>query len=58
MHEQRFGLSDMYDKSTYLTTSPRTKSVLPFEMREDRDLDLMAKGGNYHINKSVLEANG
>ena len=27
-------------------------------MREDRDLDLMAKGGNYHINKSVLEANG
>ena len=58
VHEGRFGLSDMYDKSTYLTTSPRLKTVMPFEDQGGRDSDLMAKGGNSSITKSSLKASG
>ena len=58
MHEGRFGLSDLFDKSTYLTRSPRARSIIPFEGRCDRDTDLMAKGGDISITRSTLEENG
>lgn len=30
VHEQRFNLPEAFDKSTYLTTTPRIKSLMPF----------------------------
>ena len=58
VHEGRFQLPDKYDQSTYLTTSPRARSLIPFDQVLSRDTDLMAKGGNSQINLSTLEENG
>lgn len=46
VNDMRFGLSDTYDKSTYLTNVPRPKSLVPFEGFDSRKGDLIAKGGN------------
>ena len=58
VHESRFDLPDKYDKSTYLTKSPRARSIIPFERDNNRDACLMAKGGNSGITLSTLEESG
>ena len=46
VNDMRFGHSDNYDRSTYLTTVPRVKSLVPFQGLRSREEALIAKGGD------------
>lgn len=45
-NENRFGLPDTYDKSTYLTSVKRSKMPISFERQIVRDEKLIEKGGD------------
>ena len=46
VNENRFMLSDKYDKSTYLTKVSRPKAIVNFGKVSKRDSDLIIKGGD------------
>ena len=49
VNENRFGLTDFYDKSTYLSKVRRPRNVIPFERYDKRQKSLIAKGGDNGI---------
>lgn len=49
MNENRFNLHDKFDKSSYLSTMPRLKALVPFETQKERQADLILKGGEADI---------
>lgn len=49
VNENRFCLSDRYDKSTYLTKVSRPKAIINFERETERPQDLIAKGGDLSV---------
>ena len=49
VNEKRFGLTDFYDKSTYLSKVRRPRNVIPFERYDKRQKSLIAKGGDNGI---------
>ena len=49
----RFDKNDFYDKSTYLSTMPRQKQILPFNRITGRNSELIDKAGN-----QLVELNG
>ena len=49
VNEKRFNLPDTFDKSTYLTTRPKTKSLMPFEGFAPREPLLIDKGGDIGV---------
>ena len=46
MNDKRFGLTDFYDKSTYLSKVRRPRGVIPFQHYDKRQKSLIAKGGD------------
>jgi hypothetical protein len=58
VNDQRFGHPDTFDKSTYLSTISRPRSLVPFEGFASRESTLIQKGGNSLANlKDKAEAN-
>ena len=48
-NENRFGLSDWYDKSSFLTKVGRPKGILSFKANSSREASLIDKGGDRQI---------
>jgi len=46
VNDERFNLSDKFDKSTYLSKMMRARSVIPFQKSGRREETLIAKGGD------------
>ena len=49
LNEHRFMLSEMYNRSTYLTKVPRPKAIIDFSKPSERIANLIDKGGDARI---------